>query len=72
MTVWRTAETEAEDSKIVVGASAPVGSCEFALGSVYEGSMGRWCKFGGCCFRFLQLSVYASCPTRLEKLREQS
>ena len=71
MTVWRTAETNY--SKIGVGAPAPAGSCLFVGASVYPGAHSRFCMAAyGVCVTFDKPSVYASCPTRTEKLKEQT
>lgn len=46
------------------------GWCEFVGGLISEGCSGRLCLFGGCCFLFA--AVYASCPSRIEKLKEKA
>ena len=57
---------------IVSGGPAPAGSCEFVLEPLYVGSLGRRCRFGGSCFLFADSATYASCPTRIEKLKEKT
>jgi hypothetical protein len=46
------------------------GWCEFVEGLISEGCSGRLCHFGGCCFLFADPLMYASCPSRIEKLSE--
>ena len=59
-------------ASIVSGGPAPLGSCEFVGESLYVGSSGRLCRFGGSCFLFADSAAYASCPTRKEKLKEKA
>ena len=52
---------------------APSGSCEFVGKLLYPGASGRKCGVNGCsCFLFAKSVVYVSCPSRAEKLREQT
>ncbi len=57
---------------VVVDDPAPVGSCGFVGARLFEGSVGRKCTLGGCCFLFCNVSDYGNCPSRAEKLKEQT
>jgi len=48
------------------------GWCEFVEDLISEGSSGRLCRFGGCCFLFSRAVDYVNCPTRKEKVKEQT
>lgn len=46
-------------------------SCEFVGGLCFAGALCRKCTLGGfSCFLFADPAVYASCPSRREKLRQ--
>ena len=62
-------QTEAK-ARVVAGAPAPAGSCEFVGALIWEGSTGRCCRLSGCCFLFADPKAYASCPSRTERLKE--
>ena len=69
--LWKPKDSPTENkAHIVAGAPAPAGSCEFAGTLIWEGSTGRCCRLSGCCFLFADPKAYASCPSRIEKLRE--
>ena len=51
--------------------SAPTGNCEFVGGLPYEGALCRFCTLGSVCFFFADSLACASCPSRIEKLRER-
>ena len=70
--LWKPKDGKPESkASIVSGGPAPVGSCEFVGESIYVGSSGRRCRFGGACFLFADSAAYVSCPTRKEKLKER-
>ena len=46
------------------------GWCEFVGGVPYEGALCRVCTLGSVCFLFADPLQYASCPSRIEKLKE--
>ena len=72
--LWKPSSEKSEPKGIVSGGPAPVGSCEFVGGLVYQGALCRKCTVSGdsACFFFADAAVYASCPTRMEKLREKA
>ena len=68
---WKPKDSQHEiKAHIVSYAPAPVGSCEFVGALIWEGSTGRLCSLGSCCFLFADPKAYASCPSRDERLRE--
>ncbi|MGO8805639.1 MAG: hypothetical protein ACLQO7_03400 [Candidatus Bathyarchaeia archaeon] len=69
--LWTPKDTPNETkAHIVAGAPAPVGSCEFAGALIWEGATGRTCNLSGPCFLFADPKAYASCPSRIERLKE--
>ena len=71
--LWKPKDSSDETKpRIVNGASALVGSCEFVGSLIWEGSTGRNCTLSGCCFLFTDPKAYTSCPSRIERLRELS
>ena len=69
--LWKPKESSTEaKASVVSGVPAPAGSCEFVGALIWEGSIGRCCRLGGCCFLFADPKAYASCPSRMERLRE--
>ena len=59
-------------SKVAAVDPAPPGSCEFVGEPIWQGFTGRSCTLGGSCFLFLKFKDYVSCPSRVEKLKEQT
>ena len=51
---------------------ASSGSCEFVGKLLYPSASSRMCQVYGACSDFDKPSVYVSCPTRKEKLKEQT
>ena len=69
--LWKPKDGKPESKAFVVsGAPAPLGSCQFVGVLLYERSTGRKCTCGSSCFLFADSAAYASCPSRIEKLRE--
>ena len=58
---------------LTVVASPPVGCCEFVGDIVFFEGGGRYCSDKTFCPRriFADAKIYATCPTRIEKLRER-
>jgi hypothetical protein len=73
--LWQPRDSKREVKDPVPGLvqdKAPEASCEFVGDPIYKGSSGRKCRFGGCCFLFGDVALYASCPSRIEKLKEKA
>jgi hypothetical protein len=69
--LWKPKGSPTENkARIVAGAPAPAGSCEFVGALIWEGSTGRICNLDGCCFLFADPKAYVSCPSRTERLKE--
>ena len=60
-------------AEIIDSDLAPDGSCEFVGESVVKGSKSRLCNADGgfCGENFDKPEVFALCPTRQEKLKQQ-
>jgi len=70
--LWKPKDSQIDAKPSVAKCSPlPAGCCEFAGALIWEGATGRYCRLSGCCFLFVDLAAYASCPSRTEKLREQ-
>ena len=70
--LWKPKETNSETKASgFLGASAPVGSCEFVGELVASGCDGRYCSDGTFCSSkiFADDKVFLGCPTRKDKLK---
>ena len=75
--LWKHKDSQLEaKTKVVAGASAPAGSCEFIGNIAFVGcaSKLRLCQIDGCSCTFVCYSdskVWSKCWTRLEKLKNK-
>lgn len=68
--LWKPKDTALKPEAKICGAPPPPGSCEFVGDLPYEGALCRKCTLGSICFLFAEPAAYASCPSRIERLRE--